>query len=754
LGTPAEASLPTAQPPISPRDRSTRTSPVRLFADRAARWVVTAGGIAIIASILAILVFIVLEVWPLMSSARVAARASTPLAGGPVVALVGDEYLTAVVALGSDGVARAVRLADGSVLGEKPVLAPAPGAGSSFLGTAAGARGLALVSPVDGRVSLVPVAWNVTFEGDVRSVTPEIGEGIAIALATSGASVEQVTAQMSDDRQTATVAARLSDGSLSLVHRAASENSMTGEVTAAVATHVVPVPAKVASLALDNEASTLYAGTEDGQILSWTLAGEAPAPSVTVSSSDSPVTALCLLLGDQALVAGQADGSLSVWFRLRRPDGAYGLSRVRDFPALPGAVARLVPSTRGKAFFAETAAGEAGLYYSTSHRTLWRGRSPLAGTTAITYGPKANGVFFAGSGRVAVLDVDCPHPEVSLRALFGKVWYESYPKAEYVWQSTGGTEDFEPKLGLTPLLFGTLKGTIYSLILAIPLGVLSAMYASQFMHPSLRRFVKPTVEIMAALPSVVLGFLAGLWIAPRVERIVPGLLLAGIVLPLYTLVAGFLWNRLPRALRGRFPTGTEALLVVFVIAGGLWTCVAVNPRIEAWAFGGDFPSWLLGVTGLRYDQRNALVVGLAMGFAVVPIIFAIAEDAFTNVPRNLSSGSLALGATRWQTVTRIVLPSASPGIFAAIMVGFGRAVGETMIVLMATGNTPIMDWSPFNGFRTLSANVAVEISEAPVGGTLYRILFLAALLPFAVTFLVNTAAEIVRQRLRRRYSQL
>jgi phosphate transport system permease protein len=149
-----------------------------------------------------------------------------------------------------------------------------------------------------------------------------------------------------------------------------------------------------------------------------------------------------------------------------------------------------------------------------------------------------------------------------------------------------------------------------------------------------------------------------------------------------------------------------------------------------------------------------VVVGLAMGFAVIPIIFAIAEDAFSNVPRNLVSGSLALGANRWQTVTQVVLPTASPGIFSAVMIGFGRAVGETMIVLMATGNTPIMSWNPFDGFRTLSANVAVEIPEAPVDGTLYRTLFLAALLLFAVTFAVNTAAELVRQRLRRRYAEL
>jgi phosphate transport system permease protein len=253
---------------------------------------------------------------------------------------------------------------------------------------------------------------------------------------------------------------------------------------------------------------------------------------------------------------------------------------------------------------------------------------------------------------------------------------------------------------------------------------------------------------------VVLGFLAGLWLAPRVEEAVPALALMLVVLPLLVLLAGWLWHRLPRTFRGRFPVGTEAFLFVFVLAGGIWLCFQLSPGFERLAFAGDFQTWLRETTGLTYDQRNAVVVGLAMGFAVIPIIFAIAEDAFSNVPPNLVAGSLALGADRWQTVTRVVLPTASPGIFSAIMIGFGRAVGETMIVLMATGNTPIMSWNPFNGFRTLSANIAVEIPEAPHGGTLYRTLFLAGLLLFVMTFVVNTVAELVRQRLRERYSQL
>ncbi|HXV77309.1 MAG TPA: ABC transporter permease subunit, partial [Candidatus Polarisedimenticolaceae bacterium] len=317
-----------------------------------------------------------------------------------------------------------------------------------------------------------------------------------------------------------------------------------------------------------------------------------------------------------------------------------------------------------------------------------------------------------------------------------------------------GSDEFEPKLSLVPLAVGTLKGTLYSLVLAIPLGVLGAMYTSQFLHHRLRRIVKPTVEIMAALPSVVLGFLAGLWLAPRVERLMPALALMLVVIPVLVVAGGVLWRRLPGAARSLLPDGSEAIVQVGIVTAAVALCLWLNHPFESVVFAGDFQQWLLDVTGVGYDQRNAVIVGLAMGFAVIPIIFSIAEDSFSNVPRTLVSGSLALGANRWQTVTRVVLPSASPGIFSAIMIGFGRAVGETMIVLMATGNTPLMDWNPFNGFRTLSANIAVEIPEAPQSGTLYRTLFLAALLLFVFTFLTNTVAELVRQRLRQRYAQL
>jgi phosphate transport system permease protein len=195
-------------------------------------------------------------------------------------------------------------------------------------------------------------------------------------------------------------------------------------------------------------------------------------------------------------------------------------------------------------------------------------------------------------------------------------------------------------------------------------------------------------------------------------------------------------------------------MLIPVIVVVVWFCFALAKPLETLLFGGNMQAWMDRTLGIGYDQRNALVVGIAMGIAVIPNIYSIAEDAIFSVPKQLSLGSLALGATPWQTLVRVVLPTASPGIFSAVMIGMGRAVGETMIVLMATGNTPVMDPSLFQGLRTLSANIAVEMPESEVGSTHFRLLFMAGLVLFLFTFFFNTLAETVRQRLRQKYATI
>ncbi len=301
------------------------------------------------------------------------------------------------------------------------------------------------------------------------------------------------------------------------------------------------------------------------------------------------------------------------------------------------------------------------------------------------------------------------------------------------------------------------------MLFAIPIAILAAVYTSQFLSSRHKAIVKPTMEVMASLPSVVLGFLGALWLAPLIEHRTPSLALMVVAVPTVCFLIGFCWSRLPIPIRRRIPPGKEFLVFAPVLIGLGFACWHLGPVIERVFFVvtaddgqrvGDFTAWWYQTTGLRYEQRNCLIIGVMMGFAVIPIIFTITEDALSSVPESLRSASLALGGSRWQTAWRIVLPTASAGIFSAVMIGLGRAIGETMIVTMATGNTPIMELNIFSGMRTLSANIATELPEAPEGGTLYRTLFLGAMVLFMLTFLLNTIAEVLRQHLREKYKTI
>jgi phosphate transport system permease protein len=730
--------------------------------------VVTAGGVGIVAGILGILAFLVVEILPLLDATRVTPARALSAQEPETLALLVDEHRSHAVTLARDGLARVYDLETGEPVAEHSLLERNP-TGPTASGVASDETSAAPTPPLTaaraeptdgtltaatsgGDVVILPVDFRISFDGRSRRVHPEVGEPLRLELDAQGGPLRVFAARWSEGQ--ATAVAQLEDGSLRLVRREVRENLMTGAREELLESQELGAPGPLSHLILTENGRELYGASQAGDLLWWNLASARSAGPQRVSAGPSPVTALALLIGERSLVVGQADGSMSVWFGVAPRRGRPELTRIRDFPPLAAGITLLAPSLRNRSFLASDAAGNLGLYFSTSSRVLWTGRASQVALGAAAFAPKGDAVHLAGEGRLVELSVENPHPETTLGSLFGRVWYEGGTEPEYVWQSTGGTDQFEAKLSLIPLLIGTLKGTLYSLLLAVPLGVLGAMYTSQFMHPRLQRIVKPSVEIMASLPSVVLGFLAGLWLAPRLEGAFTGFLLCLVAFPLAAVAAGLLVRLVPLRLRGRWPDGTEVFWFAAVIALAMSGCFALGGPLETVLFDGSFSAWLLDSSGVRYDQRNAVVIGIAMGFAVIPIIFAIAEDAFSNVPRSLAAASRALGANRWQTVVRVVLPTASPGIFSAIMVGFGRAVGETMIVLMATGNTPILDWSAFNGFRTLSANIAVEIPEAPVGGSLYRTLFVAALLLFALTFLFNTLAEVIRHRLRQRYARL
>jgi phosphate transport system permease protein len=709
--------------------------------DRAAVAVITLGGIAVVVSVIGILVFIAAEALPLFRSAAADLTGTMRLGdhARPVSlrALGADEVGRYVYEVTPSGVLSFFSPDKGAHIKD---VTPATLSGATITATSRSLMGdYVAAGTSDGRVALLQVHFTPVFDaGVLKDVTVAVTERPIVTLDPSGRAIRRVSYLEEGDRKVA--AGQISDREIKAWW-------MEGDTERQEMVHVSS--GTITALAV-GRTGTLIAGTDRGEVFHWEL-GEAARLS-DVSPIGSPVTALAYVIGNRTFIAGGADGRVSAWFQAPvGPNGDPAMVRAVDFASQGSPVTAIAASSRDRSFATGSADGRILLRHQTSGRTLVT-LSGVGGVSQLILTPKNDALYAAReSGVIDRFNVANPHPEISWTALFGKVWYEGYAQPEYVWQSTGGTDDFETKFSLSPLIFGTIKGTAYALLFAIPLAVLGALYTSQFMDPSYRSKIKPTIEIMAALPSVVIGFVAGLYLAPMVERNLVGVGLLMLALPLFGTSGFLVWNALPTVLRRRLKLGSELILILPLMLVGAWMAFAVAPTVETVFFAGDARQWLSTALGVTYDQRNSLVVGLAMGFAVIPIIFTISEDSFSSVPSNLTAASLALGATPWQTAVRIVTPTASPGIFSAIMIGFGRAVGETMIVLMATGNTPVMDWSIFNGFRTLSANIAVEIPEAPYGGTLYRTLFLAGALLFIMTFTLNTLAEIIRQRLRERY---
>jgi phosphate transport system permease protein len=763
----AGPSAPRVNVRLSTAEQRSRTRRKQLV-DQAARALITAGGSGVIFSVAAILFVIVAETLPLWRSPTTDAKPPLALSGmggapvtqrsGPALAFGMDEYQEIAYVLTPAGTVDFLSLPNRQVLkryqlqglnGQRPTAAYRDGV-----------HHLIAVGTSGGNIIPLKISFSVQFQDGARTITPEVREHNPLPLDDGGRAITALVYHEEEDK----IAAAALCGPRTLLFFAQHEiTPLLGspEVQQYHTDLSEKLQADVTTLALDRFRSNLLAGTVSGDVYHWQVdEPESPVFVETFSLGNEKhvgVSALGWVLGDRSLIVGDATGGVSVWFQVRSPQNPQQApyQRIHVFRSHYAPVTAIAPSPRDKGFVTADAQGHILLHHATSEQTLLELPTEGKALGLVAFAPKANGVAaIDAQGKLFYWGLNNPHPEINLRTLFGKVWYEGYTQPTYTWQSSGGTDDFEPKFSLTPLAYGTLKGTCYALLLAVPISICAAIYTSQFMHPRLRNMVKPTVEVMAALPSVVLGFFAGLWLAPRVEKLIPAVVLMLFVLPLVSLMAALLWRLLPLSARRRCKPGVELFFLGPVLLAAIALCLSLNGPLEAALFQGNFSQWLYDTTGLRYDPRNSLVVGFAMGFAVIPLIYTMCEDALANVPQHLISGSLALGATRWQTAMRVALPTASPGLFSAVMIGFGRAVGETMIVLMATGNTPVMDFLPFSGFRALSANIAVEIPEAPYGGTLYRVLFLAALLLFVLTFLVNTAAELVRQRLRERYSKI
>ncbi|MCY4603984.1 MAG: ABC transporter permease subunit [Gemmatimonadetes bacterium] len=707
------------------------------------------GGIGIIAAVLGIFFFVLSEAWPLFRSPQVTTEKAPQVAGPLAIGL--DPYYQIAYAVGPQGV-DLLWLDDGQVLSRER---PAELAGREGTAAQRTPNDVLALGTDDGHLLVARIRFQLDYSSGQRQVVPQFAVERLVAVDLAGEPLVQVAFREGDDGRSVAVAITASGRLVVLV--AEQQQGLLGPGERQVRQYELTADfdGKATQVLVDGRIRQVLVGTDQGQVYEWRLGAVEQAPAFVgrIVVSEVAVSALAYALGEVSLVVGDTAGHVSVWFKIEE-DGQRSYRKIHAFVPHASAVTHIAASGRDKQFLSADAEGTIALHHLTSEQTVFqlRGDSPV---TALVFAPKADGFLALGQdGWLRRFALDHPHPEISAAVLFGSIWYEGYGGREYVWQSTGGTDEFEPKLSLVPLILGTAKGTFYALLFALPLAILAAIYTAEFASPRVRGLVKPSVEVMASLPSVILGFLAGLWLAPLLESHLLGTLLLLPTVPTVVLAAAWGWQYAPEAWVRQVARVGEIYLLGAVTLLVAWLAYALGPVFEDLAFDGHFLRWLRQDAGVGYDQRNCLVVGFAMGFAVVPLVFTICEDALSSVPSHLRAGSLALGATPWQTAIKVVLPMALPGIFSASMIGLGRAVGETMIVLMATGNTPIMDWNIFNGMRTISANIAVELPEAPHQGTLYRVLFLSGLLLFIATFFINSLAEIVRQRLRDKYNRL
>lgn len=858
--------------------RPKSTSRSVLFMDRLADRVITIGGLFVILAVFAIMAFLFWVCLPLLGSGDLTGRVGYRLenhAGRAFAAAQTDEQLVVALELGLDGKIEAFHPPTGRLLvapafdlggRSATTIGKTLQGGDLIFGFADGTVRLgqltlkqllvaeaalpADAAKLDERDSLSGADLYSRVPGQYRKTSIETVLEEPVQVAAQGTAILNVDYRVSGtaERPLKTFVSLDAGGTIRLSQAASIVNMMTGEASSDVTSSEIPTDVTagdVVALLLNADGTRVIIGLKDGTLLRFnTRDFKKPllVERARTLSDGVTLTSLAYLNGDQSLIVGGSDGSVAIWFGVDRKTKDTGdgivLTKVHgDFEPMPAAVTDIRVSQRTRMFLTADATGDVWVRHGTTERTLLQLPEPPSGKglSSLIFGPRDNAVIAVGvDGDTVNWSIDIPHPETTLQSLFGTVWYEGYTKPEYVWQSTASQDSFEPKLSLIPLIFGTFKAAIYALLLAVPIALFAAIYTSEFLHWRVRSVVKPVMELMATLPSVVIGFIAALVLSPIVENWIAAIVIAFAVIPLTLIGCAFLWQILPKDAAIRLDGLPKLMLFFAAVLAAVYACVWIGPAFEAAFFGGDFKHWTTGagsgvpflfllliplsallvfwgwtvldaMIGYRpwlrqqgdvaagstefvrwavligmslavswalasllsgagldarggfigpYVQRNTLIAAFAISFALIPIIYTIAEDAMNTVPEHLRAGSLACGASKWQTARWIIVPTAGSGIFSAIMIGLGRAVGETMIVVMATGNTAVTDFNLFNGLRALSANINVELPEAVKDSTLYRTLFLCGLVLFAMTFIINTVAELVRQRFRKRAAQL
>ena len=874
------------------RGRKMNTKWTVRFGDVASRLIITIGGIGTIAAVSLVGLFLVYETLPLFMPGEIAktAGAENPWEGDRPIHVGVDEYNLTGYVLQQDGDISVFELATGTAIKNIQMFEEGHPTVTSY--AFINNRDELAFGFEDGTVRLGEIGFKTTFpqpetlpdnvrdltedqtliydngviqvtpEGQFRKteLTHELQDPIQVGQEAEPGQAAQAVVRLDVKERTSgpIFVAMTADGTTTINAVSERRNLLTGKTTLTKTDGVVPfeVPQGLSPLPdylmLSSLGDKVYAIWNDGTLLRYdsrNLNDIQLAETVNLLEGvgdDAELTTVAFMLGNVSLLVADNHADLFAWSP-NKPEGAETrdgilLEKLQTIKTqAPVTAIGVSPITR--TIITGQSDGGVSIYFVTSEKEIAYVRTGDGGTGAaieqVAIAPKEDGFLAINDQRYFVYSLDPGHPETNLKSLFGKVRYEGYSEASFVWQSTGGTDEFEPKLSLIPLIFGTIKATIYSMLFGTPIALLAAIYTSEFLHPRIKSRIKPTIELMASLPSVVLGFLAGLVIAPFVENIVPAIISLAITVPAAVLLGAYVWQMLPGPFTLRFHQ-YRLIGVLIALLVGIAAAMVAGPILESLLFAGNIKLWLDGQRGSglgawmmlflplsavavaivfsriinplmrslsmehgwsrqrfaltdiakfgigivativlaliigglltavgmdprgtnfgdfvgTYVQRNAMIVGFAMGFAIIPIIYTIAEDALSTVPEHLRSASLGSGATPWQTTVRIIIPTAMSGLFSACMIGLGRAVGETMIVLMAAGNTPIMQLNIFNGFRTLSANLATEMPEAVKGSTHYRTLILAALVLFIMTFILNTAAESVRQRFRKRSAQL
>ncbi|RPJ19350.1 MAG: ABC transporter permease, partial [Desulfobacteraceae bacterium] len=582
------ASHAASAPPKSaavPFRREKKARPGVLIADAIADRTITIGGILVIVAVLGILVFLVAETFPLFKSGTATATHTYSLEGpaNDVVGASVDDYKTLAFLLTKEGKGRLFHARTGLPLQQSALdfegriltaLATTPDRKYVVFGFSDGSvrfgslefsteilppeklpQGLTKVDEQDSTdgssvYSKIPgnqfrkVSFSLTLDKEFIPASESGKPLVALAYHVSGQAERQARAFVALDQ----------DGIPSLNLVTSKINLLTGERRAQVSrTQLPPLPqgVKPQSILLTEKADQVMVADKSGTVYRYNTADlNAPvlAETVRLVPDSSTLTAVGFLLGGQSLVVGGSDGSLNIFFLLKKEGAAtkdgQALQLTRSFDRLPSSPVLFEPAVMGKNFAVADAKGNLFVFHGTSQKLLvqFPPDSKTGGYRTVLLSPRMDGLMaLQADGRVRLWEFSVPHPETTVRTLFRKVWYEGYPEPTYTWQSSAMSEDYEPKLSLIPLIFGTIKAAFYSLLFAIPIAILGAIYTSEFVNIRVRAVVKPTMEMMASLPSVVLGFVAALVMAPVVETWIAAVLLVFMVVPAALMIAAYLW---------------------------------------------------------------------------------------------------------------------------------------------------------------------------------------------------------------------